>query len=66
MSEAFQRIEVADVFTPGRKAVFSRPIETNDTIVVVVPPGGDFHLDAGTLRVIAEVLASSPSPKIIV
>lgn len=61
-----QHIEVADLFSPERKATFERPREDNDTIVITIPPGSDFHLDASTLRIIADVLTASPSPKEIV
>lgn len=63
MSNNPQRFEVSDRFTPERKAIFERPREDNDTIVITIPPGSDFHLDAGTLRVIADVLTASPSTK---
>lgn len=52
----FKRMEVCDLFTPERIATFERPSETNDTIIIRTEQPGDFHLDAATLRVIAEVL----------
>ena len=58
-------MEVCDVFSPEVKAVFERPREDNDTIIIRTEQPGDFHLDAGTLKVIAEMLQFSPSPKVI-
>jgi hypothetical protein len=67
MSDPFKSIDVADVFTPELLATFKRPHEDNDTIVIIIPDRhkshAQFHLDAGTLRVIAEVLQYSPSTK---
>jgi len=67
MSDAFKRIEAADVFTPELLATFERPHQDNDTIVITIPARhmshAQFHLDAGTLRLIAEVLHLSPSTK---
>ena len=65
----FKKMEVCDVFTPELVATFERPQEDNDTVVITIPARhmshGQFHLDAGTLKVIADVLQLSPSPKII-
>lgn len=65
MPESFKRCEVEDLFSPERKATFERPHEDNDTIVINTNGATDFHLDAGTLNVIAEILSSSPSTKAI-
>lgn len=69
MSDAFKRMEVCDVFTPELIATFERPREDNETIVITIPARhmshGQFHLDAGTLKLIAEVLQLSPSQKTI-
>jgi len=58
-------MEVCDVFSPEIKAVFERPREDNETIIIRTESPGDFHLDAGTLKVIADVLQFSPSTKTI-
>jgi hypothetical protein len=55
----FKQMEVVDRFTPERIATFERPQADNDTIIIRIEQAGDFHLDAGTLKVIAEVLALS-------
>jgi len=49
-------MEVADRFSPERIATFERPHAHNDTIVINTAGATDFHLDAGTLKVVAEVL----------
>lgn len=59
----FKQMEVCDVFAPERVMMFERPREDHETIIIRTERTGDFHLDAGTLRVIAEVLALSPSAK---
>ena len=66
MTTPFQQITVSDTRHRERIAIFSRPAEARDTIIITTPPGGDFHLDAGTLNIIAEVLSHSPSQKTIV
>ena len=64
MSELpFKKVEVCDRFTPERIATFARPHEDNDTIIINTSGAKDFHLDAGTLKVIADVLHYSPSSK---
>ena len=57
----FKRLEVCDLFTPERIAVFERPHE-GDEIVVINIDGKDFHLDAGTLKVIGDVMVNLPQP----
>lgn len=52
----FKKMEVADRFSPERIATFERPHAHNDTIVINTAGATDFHLDAGTLKVVAEVL----------
>ena len=52
----FKKMEVADRFSPERVATFERPQENNDTIIINTAGAADFHLDAGTLKVVAEVL----------
>ena len=51
----FKRMEVCDRFTPESMATFTRPRENHDTIIISIRPG-DFHLDADTLRLVAETL----------
>lgn len=45
---------IRDDFIANCKAI--RPREGNDTIIIRVHHPKDFHLDAGTLRVVAETL----------
>lgn len=59
----FKKMEVQDRFTPERIMTFTRPREDSDVIIVqthgdkpYAEPRADFHLDAGTLKVVAEVL----------
>ena len=52
----YKRLEVADRFSPEKLATFTRPREDHDTIIIEIHNPGEFHLDAGTLRVVAEVL----------
>ena len=59
----FKQMEVCDAFSPERVMTFTRPHEDNDTIIIrtrgdypYAEPREDFHLDAGTLKVVADVL----------
>ena len=67
MSDAFKQLDVCDVLEPGLIARFERRREVEDTIIITIPARhmshAQFHLDAGTLRLIAEVLQFSPSAK---
>ena len=67
MSDAFKKMEVCDLSEPGLIATFERRCELEDTIIITIPARhmshAQFHLDAGTLRLIAEVLQFSPSVK---
>lgn len=58
----FKKMEVCDRFSPERIATFERPQENNDTIIINTNGVADFHLDAGTLRVVAEVLGLPSRP----
>ncbi len=55
----FKRLEVCDVFTPTKIAVFERPHEA-DEIVVINIGREEFHCDAGTLKVIGDVMVGMP------
>ncbi len=68
----FKKMEVCDTFTPERVMIFTRPREDNDTIIIQTRgdasyafPRADFHLDAGTLKVVAEVLGLPHSTKAV-
>ena len=59
----FKQMEVCDTFSPERVMTFTRPRQDNDTIIIstrgdapYAEPRADFHLDAGTLKVVADVL----------
>ena len=52
----FKRMEVCDLFSPERVATFARPLADSETIVINTHGASDFHLDAGTLKVVADVL----------
>jgi hypothetical protein len=65
MSELyFKRLEIRDVFTPERVAVFERVREDSDIVRIAV--GGEFYCDAGTLRIAAEVLQTGNLPDSLV
>ena len=51
----FKRMEIADVFTPEKIAVFERPHQ-NDKIVVITIGGETFHCYTGTLELAGIVL----------
>ena len=53
----FKSMTVTDVCTPGRIAVFTRPSEA-DEIVVITVKQVKFYCDAGTLRVVGEVMGN--------
>ena len=63
----FKQMEVCDRFTPEIKATFTRPREDNETIVITTEQPGDFHLDAGTLQVVATILGNlEPNRKLTI
>lgn len=69
MSDPYKQIVVSECIVPVsaaavREATFTRPSMDSQTIIINTPP--EFHLDAGTLKVIADVLAHSTTAKIIV
>ena len=60
----FKKIEVCDVFAPERTAVFERPREDSQIVKFTVGRV-TFYCEAGTLKLISEVLAgdiSNPQP----
>ena len=58
----FKRLEVCDVFTPQKIAVFERPHEA-DEIVVINIGREEFHCDAGTLKMIGDLMVNQPQPR---
>lgn len=62
----YQVMTAEDIRQPGRLCTFLRPAQDNDTILIQITAPGDFAIDAGTLRVIAEILSKSPSAKQII
>ena len=62
-------MEVCDLMEPELIATFARPHEDDEAIIITIPARhmshAQFHLDAGTLKVIADVLQLSPSQKAI-
>jgi hypothetical protein len=58
----FKKLDVADLFSPERIATFERCSEKNQ-IVIIKTDGRDFHCDAGTMKVIGDVLSDNVQPQ---
>jgi hypothetical protein len=58
----YKQIEVRDQVTPERLATFTRPSQDDDAIVIQIHNPGCFHLDAGTLKLVADLLHVGCTP----
>ena len=59
----FKQMEVCDRFSSVQMATFIRPDEKDETIIIRTDRPGDFHLDAGTLKIVADVLFGTTTYK---
>jgi hypothetical protein len=53
----YKTLEVRDVFFPENIAIFTRPKEQDNVVIIAVEQPGKFYLTAATLQSIGNVLA---------